>query len=479
MSFNSSHHLDRWDKSGSHVAVVGGGLAGLASAVWLAERGHRVTLVEKAGRLGGRTFSFEVTGVDGLVDNGQHLFAGCYDALLKYVETIGSAAGLRWDAPPLAIRTGPDRLLTAQGPAWLPSWSRRVLGPSWLAWPPIPLRDKPAALRTWLYLAAAVARPSDRLDEMTVDRWFRKIGVPESLRRLTLDQFVIGLLNEKPDRVSAFTFVQALRFLGGRALAGNPRAADAVWPRISLHELFVAPAERFLAEHGGEIHTGAKVVDVVVRDERTTGIELADGRVIDCDAAVLTLPPWALTSLLDRGALGGYEFFSPVRKIEASPISSVYLWLDRPLRMQRLAENLRDTTIEWVFDTSGMHGTDDAAEHCYSLAVSASWDVVHLRGTEFVSAAVASLHQHYPESRDAQVLRTKVIHQPAATFSAQPGFESQRLPQKTPIPGLFLAGDWTRTELPSTMESAADSALRAVRAVTGYLTESRARKEGP
>ncbi|MGV9410555.1 hydroxysqualene dehydroxylase HpnE [Nocardia sp. NPDC003693] len=455
--------------AGAHVVVAGGGLAGLGSAVWLAERGHRVTLVEKSGRLGGRTFSFEVPGVDGLVDNGQHLFAGCYDALLKYVETIGSAGGLRWDAPPLAIRRGPGELLTGAGPSWLPGWARRVVGPAWLVWPPIPLRDRPAALRTWVRLAAAVAREDARLDELTVDRWFRTIGVPNSLRALTLDQFVIGLLNERPDRVSAFTFVQALRFIAGRALAGNPRAGDAVWPRVSLHELFVAPAERYLRARGGEIHTGAKLVDAVLRDGRVRGVELADGRVIDCDAAVLALPPWALTTVLDRGALGGHDFFTPVRKIEAAPISSVYLWLDRPLRMRRLAENLRDTTIEWVFDTSGMHGSPDAAEHCYSLAVSASWDTVHLRNAEFIDAAIASLHRHYPESRTARVVRTKVIHQPAATFSAQPGFESLRLPHVTPIPGLFLAGDWTRTELPSTMESAAESAVRAVGAVTDYL----------
>ncbi|MEU0545262.1 hydroxysqualene dehydroxylase HpnE [Nocardia sp. NPDC005978] len=467
MSSSLSHHSE--GAAAAHVVVAGGGLAGLASAVWLAERGHRVTLVEKAGRLGGRTFSFEVPGVEGLVDNGQHLFAGCYDALLSYVRTIGSAEGLRWDAPPLAIRTGPGELRTGSGPAWLPSWARRVVGPAWLAWPPIPLRDRPAALRTWARLALAVARQDERLDELTVDRWFRTIGVPASLRALTLDQFVIGLLNEQPDRVSAFTFVQALRFISGRALAGNPRAGDAIWPRVSLHELFVAPAERYLRARGGEIHTGAKLADVVLRDGRVHGVELAGGRVIDCDAAVLALTPWALATVLDRGGLGAHDFFTPVRKIEAAPISSVYLWLDRPLRMRRLAENLRGTTIEWVFDTGGMHGAADAAEHCYSLAVSASWNVVHQRNAEFIDAAIESLHRHYPESRSARVVRSKVIHQPAATFSAQPGFESLRLPHVTPIPGLFLAGDWTRTGLPSTMESAADSARRATGAVADYL----------
>ncbi|WP_174187651.1 hydroxysqualene dehydroxylase HpnE [Nocardia barduliensis] len=452
-----------------HVAVVGAGLAGLAAAVRLAERGYQVSLLEKRGRLGGRTFSFDVAGVEGMVDNGQHLFAGCYDALLEYVGTIGTRDLLRWDGPPFAIRTGPGRLLTTRGPRWLPAVLRNTAGLTWLAWPPIPWRDRPAAVRAWLRIGAAAWKPSPDLDAKTADRWFRDIGVPDSLRKLTLDQLVIGLLNEKPDRVSAFTFAQALHFIARRALAGNHRAGDAVWPRVSLHELFVAPAERFLRSRGARISTGAQVVDVELADDRLAGIRLADGSRIDCAAAILTLPPWSLTTLLDRGVLGEHEFFDPARKIEPAPISSVYVWLDRPLRMIRLAENLRDTTIEWVFDTSGMHDGDRRNGYCYSLAVSASWDVVHLSGNEFIGRAMESLHQHYPEARSAQVLRTKVIHQPQATFSASPGFESLRLSQTTPVPGLFLAGDWTRTDLPSTMESAVESARRAVAAVEEYL----------
>jgi protoporphyrinogen oxidase len=244
-------------------------------------------------------------------------------------------------------------------------------------------------------------------------------------------------------------FVQTLHEGGLRARHGNIRSMDAVWPRVSLHDLFVAPAEQYLRERDSSIVSGSGVVDVDIRDDRARGVRLADGTHIEADAVVLALPPWALTAVLDNGALGLYDHFSAARKIEAAPISSVYVWLDR------------------VFDTSGMHGRDD--EHCYALAVSASWDVVHLKKDEFVAQALDSLRKHYPAFADAEVLRTHVIHQPQATFSAQPGFEDLRLPQRTPIEGLFLAGDWTETELPSTMEAAAESAVRAVAAVQGYL----------
>jgi len=458
------------DRSRRHVAVAGAGLAGLTAAVRLTGLGYEVTLIEKRGRLGGRTISFDVAGLDEPVDNGPHLFAGCYDALLRYVETIGTRDRLLWDGPPFAIRTGADTLLTTTSPAFLPLPLRRLYDASFMARLPIPWRDRPAALRSLLTMLAAAVRPRPELDDRTVDAWFREIGMPQSLRTLSLDQFVIGLLNEKPERVSALTFVKTLRFVGTRALRGNVRAGDAVWPRVSLHALFVEPAVRYLTERGARIITGTAVIDIDIEGDRLRGLRLADGQTLAVDAAVLALPPWALTSLLDNSRLGAYDHFTPVRKIEAAPISSVYVWLDRPLRLRRLAENLRDTTIEWVFDTSGMQGGASEAGHCYALAVSAAWDVVHHKNADFTELALESLRKHYPrEMAEARVLRTHVIHQPQATFSAQPGFESLRLPARTPIAGLFLAGDWTRTELPSTMEAAADSGERAADEVSSLL----------
>ncbi|MEU2088860.1 FAD-dependent oxidoreductase [Nocardia beijingensis] len=170
---------------------------------------------------------------------------------------------------------------------------------------------------------------------------------------------------------------------------------------------------------------------------------------------------------LARTVLAPAGRFLPVRKIEPAPISMMYVWLDRPLHMMRLAENLRDTTIEWVFDTTGMHDGDRRP-----LARGRP-GVVHLRDDEFIRRAIEPLHQHYSEARAAEVLRAKVFHPPQARFSAHPGFESLRLSRQTPIGGPFLAGDWTRIELPFAMESAAESARRAVGAVQGYVSLQR------
>ncbi len=457
-----------------HIVVAGAGLAGLSSAVWLAERGHRVTLVEKRGRLGGRTMSFEVSGIDGLVDNGPHLLAGFYDRTRRYLATIGSEQHLLWDAPPFAIRTArvaegeQSRLLTFRGLPGLPIPLERAAGWLWLASLPLPWRDRVAALPALLAIGRAAMRPSHALDELTVDEWFLRLGVPPSVRHLVLDQLVIGLLNEKTERVSAFQFAQTLN-RGLEKSRENARAGDAVWPKVSLHELFVAPAERFLAERGGTILRGNGVRDVELEGEGLAAVLLEDGARLPADAAVLALPPWSLTRLLDGGALSRCEFFAPAREIESAPISTAYVWLDRSIGNERYAENLRDSTIEWVFDTTWMHGDRHGAPHCYALAVSASWDVLHIEKDRFLAEAMSSLRAHYPAFAEARVLRTCVVHQPDATFSAVPGFESLRLPQKTPIPNLFLAGDWTRTGLPSTMEAAVESGARAVDAVVAHF----------
>ncbi len=455
-----------------HIVVAGAGLAGLSTAVWLAEQGHRVTLVEKRGRLGGRTMSFEASGVDGgdatfLLDNGPHLLAGFYDATRRYLRTIGAERHLLWDAPPYAIRHSQEGLLTFRGIPGLPLPAQRAAGWLWLLTLPIPWRDRARALSGLVAIGRAALRPPRALEDITVDAWFRELGIPKTVRHVLLDQLVIGLLNEKTERVSAFQFTQTLH-QGMKKSRRNPRAGDAVWPKVPLHELFVAPAEDFLARHGGTILRGQGVKDVALDGDRVAAVILADGTRVAADAAVLALPAWSLARLLD-GALSAYPFFAPARRIESAPISTVYVFLDRSLGNERYAENLRDCTIEWVFDTTWQHGERHGAPHCYALAVSASWDVVHLDQETFVREALGSLRKHYPAFEGAKVLHTRVVHQPDATFSAQPGFEALRLPQKTPIPNLFLAGDWTDTALPSTMEAAVESGARAVAAVQAHF----------
>lgn len=450
----------------SHVVVVGAGVAGMASAAWLAEAGHRVTLVEKRGRMGGRTMSFQVDGI-GLVDNGPHLFSGGYRQILRFLRTIGTDDQVLWDLPPFVIRHPDHGLLALSGGSRGPVALRRARGLLALGGLPLTWRDRVASLRFLAALAAAVARPADRLEEITADEWFRSLGVPPALRDLQLDQLVIGLLNEKPDRVSAYQFVQTLHELGPQRR--GVRAADAVWPRVPLEELFCDPTKRYLLARGGHVITGNALTDLRIRDGEVAGVVLADGTELEADAVVLALAPWQLTRLLDTTELGSNDFFSPARAIKSAPIVSVYVWLDRPLGNERLAENLRGCPIEWVFDTSGMHGTVTDAGHCYALAISASHDEIRLTNDELVDAALASLRLHYRAMAEAEVRRTHVIRQPDATFSARPGFERLRLPQRTPLRNLFLAGDWTRTDLPSTMESAAESAARAVRDVVAAL----------
>ena len=457
----------------AHIVVVGAGLAGLSSAVWLAEAGHRVTLVEKRGQLGGRTFSRRIRhiGPQGeLVDNGQHLFAGFYSGLRSYISTLGTAEHVLWEPPPFAIRTREHGLLSSQRLTERFGRLGRLAAPFWFAALPLPWRDRPAAWRALAKLGAAVANPSIELDDITIDEFYRRIGAPESLRRLTLDQFAIGIVNEKTENASAYTFLRTVH--EGARRGKGLGFADAGWPRVPIDDLFVAPAEKFLADHGAEVISGQALTGLELDGFRVSSLTLADGTRLEPDAVVLALTPWALSKLLDETPLGSVGFFDPARQITAAPISSVYVWLDRHLGNERVAENLRDCMVEWVFHTSGMHGEVTEAGHCYSLAVSASWDVVGLRKEEFVEQAMASLRLHYPAARDAKVLHTHVIHQPRATFSARPGFERLRLPQRTPIDNLVLAGDWTRTDLCSTMEGAVESARRAIAVLDSRLVRS-------
>ena len=237
------------------------------------------------------------------------------------------------------------------------------------------------------------------------------------------------------------------------------------YPTVDLDTLFVAPSVRFLEARGARIERGAGVAGLTLDGGRVGQVTLQDARTLGADAYLLALPHGPMARLIAGSPLAGLAFFGGVAQIESAPIVAVNVWLDRPLGTRKPYEGLLDTTIEWVFDRTRMHGRATGGGWYYTLIVSASWRLMARSGAEIVEAALESLRLCYPAMAAAVVLETSVVKHPHATFSARPGFARLRLPQATPIANLFLAGDWTDTDLPSTMEGAVESGVRAVAAI--------------
>lgn len=453
-----------------HVVVVGGGLAGLAATVWLAELGYRVSLLESNGALGGRTIG--LTSVYGdAIENGQHVLAGSYENVFRYLESIGKRDlvkfpdefGVRYrggHAEKFGMRVGNmGRLMLGQ----VKGLSIRTL-----------LKATPA----WARLIRDVIELDDALDDITVDQWFDRLGFPAEVRRIMLNSMVIGLLNEVPQLASAHAFAALLRTGADRVRAMGTAAARIGYPTVDLDQLYLSGARAVMAERGVEVRLRTRAVSVQVSEGRACGVTLSDGAVCDADAVVLAVPSWNLRSLLDE-VDGSEDIRLAAKKLEPVPIMNAYVLLDRPLGTVAAWESLLDSDIGWVFDRDRMHGPRDDGKHLYALTTCAAYDLMALNHAQVAARLVGALRASYPAACDAEVLDLTVVPWPKATFSSRVGMSTIRPDNRTSLPNLALAGDWTHNDWPTTMEGAAQSAARAVDVIREALRPAEAAEPAP
>ncbi|MQY21838.1 hydroxysqualene dehydroxylase HpnE [Nocardia macrotermitis] len=438
--------------------VVGGGLAGLASAVWLAEAGHRVTLLERRARLGGRTQAMRVPEVDDLADNGQHVLATGYDNLFRYLRSVGTehlvefphGGALRWP-------DGRSVLMHTKGIRALPT----LFG----AHPDASPIERLRALRATLRLGReALFQPAD-LADITTERWFQRIGMPAKAREALWDWLALGIAAERVDRESAKVFADVLATGIRKGIKGR-HAVGIGYPTVDLDTLFITGAERAFERYGVEVRFRAVADRVVIENGRATGVRLADGSVVDADGVIVAVPNSRIHGLLD-GLPEHAELYAAADKLGYTPIVSTNLYLDRPLGTKAAMEAIIGGTgvIDEVFDRQRMHRRVPDGAWLYCLTTSGAYEQIHKSNEEIITEQIALLRKHYPAAAAAEVVHAHVVKMPRATFSQAVGTDNLRPDQRTSVPNLVIAGDWTRTDWSATMESAAQSAAKAVAAL--------------
>lgn len=438
--------------------VVGGGLAGMASAVWLAEAGHQVTLLERRGALGGRTIAIPQPEVDDVPDNGQHVFASGYENLFRYLDSVGTRQHVAFPGH-MSIRMpgGDVRRSSFAGLDGL----RALIGDL----PGVKGMDK---LRTAIAQAKlikqALRQPKD-LDSITADEWFKRIGMPDSARRALWDGIVIGLTGDKTDISSAK--VPADLLVTGMRQAKKMRTPVSIgYPTVDLDTLFVRSAEKTFARRGVQVRTRAPVRSIDVDNGKLQGVTLLDGEQLTADAVICAVPVWKVKGLLDQ--VPGHEiYYRAVEHLTPVPIVSVNLYLDRSIGMEDWGEILYDGegVLEQVWDRQKMHGRAPDKNWFYSTTVSASYELIQKSNQEIIDTQMEMLGRYYPAARAANVVHSHIVRMPYSTFAQRPGTAGVRPPQKTSVKGLAVAGDWTRTDWTTTMEGACQSAARAVDAI--------------
>jgi hydroxysqualene dehydroxylase len=438
------------------VVVVGGGFAGLAAATRLADEGHAVTLLEKRAISGGRAYSIadETTG-DG-IDNGQHLFMGCYRATRNFLTRIGSR-GLSFDGELDVALDDDGRRVRLRALALPPPFHAVGLMGA------LPFVDRLRLVK----LAASLKLPTARLPEPgdweTVDGWLDRMGQSAEARRLLWHPLALATLNDDPGTASAKMLGAVVR----EALLGSREDARLGVSPVGLSELYVDRALEYLKERGAEVRHSAAVERVMIEgaggEAVARGVELRGGERLFTEAVVAAVPPAALFALVPGEVRGGEPYFENLARLDSSPIVSVHLWLDRRVTDGKML-GLVGRPLHWLFDR-GSH---------LSLVTSAARDLIDRDADEIVGLALSELRRALPAAAGARLYHSRVLKEREATIRHTAGSEALRPRARSPVAGLFVAGDFVRTGLPATIESAVRAADEAAQLVLGYVPPARA-----
>jgi squalene-associated FAD-dependent desaturase len=424
------------------VAVIGAGLAGLAAAVALAGRGFRVTVLEARNRPGGRAGSFPDPETGQLVDACQHVSMGCCTNFHHFCRTVGIAHLLR-PQPVLHFMT-PDRRVSRLRADALPAPLH--LARSFLAAHYLSLSEK---LRAGWALARLWRTP-DSDDPPFLDWLARHRQTPRAIERFW-GVVLTSALNETPERVG----LRYARKVFVDGFLRHPRAFEVHLPAVPLGRLYGDELLAWLRKHGVELFLGQGARRLGVEGDGVRALELRDGSVIESDWYVGAVPFARLLDLLPAGLADAQPYFGNLRRLETSPITSVHLWYDRTV-MGLPHVVLVGCLGQWVFRREGNY---------LQVVVSASRQLRGLGHDEVRRRVVEELGELFPAARGACLLRARVVTEHAATFSAVPGVDRWRPAQGSPLRNLLVAGDWTATGWPATMEGAVRSGYLAAEAL--------------
>lgn len=434
------------------VAVIGGGLAGLSAGCSLADAGLKVTLFERRPYLGGRASSYEHPGTNETVDNCQHVLLGCCTNLIDLYRRLGVEDKIRWYDRLNFIE--PGGRMSVLGPSFLPAPFHST--PSFMRAKFLSIGDKDAIARGLLALMPGL--PAETEENFL--SWLESHGqTPRAIQRFW-EPVLVSALNESLDRMSVHYAAQVFR----ESFLKSAAAGRMGVPSVPLSELYSVAAD-YIQKRGGEVLLRASVDSLRPTD---TGVEISSaGKSSSFDAIVSAVPFDTLAKMLPTE--GADALLAKLKRFETSPITGIHFWFDRVVTDLPHAV-LLDRTIQWMFNKSRLQepgGKKQEKGSYLELVVSSSKTLVEKSKQEILDLALAELKEFFPAINGARVLKSTVIKEIKATYSALPMSDAYRPPAPTQWPRLFLAGDWTLTGWPATMEGAVRSGYKAADALLG------------
>jgi squalene-associated FAD-dependent desaturase len=434
------------------VAIAGGGLAGLAAACALADSGFHVTLFERRPYLGGRASSYEHPGTGEVVDNCQHVLFRVCTNLVEFYRRIGVEDKIRWFDEMTFIEPGGRTSVMRASPLPAPLHT----APSFLGFPFLSAKDKLVISRAIAALALTKQPDTGR----SFLEWCNQHGQTANAIERFWKPILVSALSEDLDLISIPAAAQVVR-----ESMKSPSARHMGVPSIPLTDLYNRAGD-YIRARGGEIRFRTSL-ETFSSDNSQVRIRVGE-REQAFHYLVLALPFESLDRILPQNPEA-----APLREqlshFESSPITGIHLWFDRQITTLDHAV-LLDRTVQWMFHKSRLLATRGGANaespgSYIELVVSASKSLIDKSRAEIVDLALKEVREFFPAARTANLVKSTVIKEVRATYSPRPGIDAFRPQPSTTWPRVFLAGDWTATGWPATMEGAVRSGYLAADAL--------------
>jgi len=434
------------------VLIIGGGLSGLASAVKLASEGIRVRLVERSVRLGGRCYSYKDNATGDVVDNGQHVLLGAYHNLLHYLDLIQTRHLLMSESKLRLPLYHPEKGFAEFSIKRLPKPFHLTAG--LMSFPLLSMTDRRRMIGIGLELQRLDSKTEDRLKNKSVDQWLTDHRQSIAAKKNFWYPIALSVMNELPERASALLFARSLN----KAFFGTRFDSAILIPKVGQTELYADGAVDYLRDRHCSVDMNTEVHSLVCEGDRVIGVRLADGSIVKGSSIISAVPFHGVAKLLPH-RLRTAEPFKSLARFESSPIISFHLWFESAFTEIDYVGCI-DFNLQWIFNRRKIFGEQERLPLYITAVISGAHKYINMQKEDLIWLALKDIQQIFPESRGVRLVHSVIIKERRATFSATPAVEFLRPTSETPLRGFYLAGDWTATGYPATIEGAVLSGFR-------------------